>query len=362
MPLTLKNFYTLVPLNPISDLTVVWWDTEATITWTDPVDLASTTWVSTKLVRKVGSAPTDSTDWTLVVTETVRDTYSVSWYNDTWLTNGTTYYYAAFAVWNNWLETISSTTPSVTPAQQWWNMDNWTLAQTSNTLWSGFYTWVYVKPDGTKIFFSDAWQQRIYECTLWTPFDISSLSLTKYISTAFPEDMTFSPDGTKMFVLKSDSSPYQVKRYTLSTAWDISTATQDQTITAWTENGDRWLYITPDGLTIYRSMAWQATLHKATMTTAWDLTTASAWDSKSNYGWIAIWFGNDWKFFARKPDGNTSLYWYELSTPYDLSTISASWNKVLWWSDYGLWLCFNNTWTIAFTANGNYHNIRKYTL
>lgn len=120
MPLTLKNFYALVPLNPISDLTVVWWDTEATITWTDPVDLTSTTWTATKLVRKVGSAPTSISDWTLVLTETTRNTYSVTWYTDTWLTNGTTYYYAAFAIADNWLVTISSTTPSVTPEQGWW--------------------------------------------------------------------------------------------------------------------------------------------------------------------------------------------------------------------------------------------------
>lgn len=241
-----------------------------------------------------------------------------------------------------------------------WNMDNWTLAQTSNSLW-GFYTWVYAKQDGTKIFFCDASQQRVYECTLWTPFDISSLSLSKYISSEHPEDMTLSPDGTKMFVLKSDSPPYQIKRYTLSTAWDISTATQDQAITAWTENWDRWLYITPDGLTIYRSMAWQNTLHKATLSTAWDLTTASAWDTTNNYGWNSIWFGNDWKFFARKPE-STNLNFYELSTPYDLSTITNSWSKVLWWSDIGLWLRFNDIWTIAFTANGNNHTIGEYTL
>lgn len=244
---------------------------------------------------------------------------------------------------------------------QWWDMNNRTLSQTAS-LWSGFYTWVYAKQDGTKIFFSCASTQRIYECTLSTPFDISSLSLSKYISSAYPEDLTFSPDGTKMFVLKSDSSPYQIKRYTLSTAWDISTATNDQTITAWTANGDRWLYITPDGLIIYRSMAWQNTLHKATMTTAWDLTTASAWDTTNNYGWTSIWFGNDWKFFARKADGSQYLYWYELSIPYNLSTITNSWNKALWWNDYGLWLWFNDAWLIAFTADGNYHSITKYTL
>ena len=111
-----------VPLNAISVISAVWWDEEATITWTDPSDLVVnwvtvTTWSSTKLVRKAGSAPANINDWTLVLTETIRDTYSSTWYTDTWLTNGTTYYYAAFAIADNWLVTISSTIPDVTPVQ-----------------------------------------------------------------------------------------------------------------------------------------------------------------------------------------------------------------------------------------------------
>ena len=115
-----------VPLDAISVITAIRWNAEATITWTDPSDLVVnwvtvTTWTSTKLVRKVGSAPTSVSDWTLVLTETVRDTYSVTWYTDTWLTNGTTYYYAAFAIADNGLATISSITPNVTP----WEWTPW---------------------------------------------------------------------------------------------------------------------------------------------------------------------------------------------------------------------------------------------
>jgi hypothetical protein len=48
-------------------------------------------------VRKIGSAPTSPSDWDLVVTETAKDTYKVSWYVDQWLTNGETYYYRVFS-------------------------------------------------------------------------------------------------------------------------------------------------------------------------------------------------------------------------------------------------------------------------
>lgn len=112
-----------VPLNDITTLSATEWDTEAYITWTDVWDLTVNwvllnTWNSTKLVRKVGSAPSDSSDGTLVYTETVADTYSVNPYTDTWLTNGTTYYYKAFSVGSNWLESGSNSV-SIVPSA-WW--------------------------------------------------------------------------------------------------------------------------------------------------------------------------------------------------------------------------------------------------
>lgn len=121
-------------LNWISDLAAVEWNQQATITWTDAWDLVVdwqtlANWASTKLVRKTWSAPTDSSDWTLVVTETVKDTYSVSGYVDTGLTNNTTYYYWAFGVSTEWLETISNIA-NVTPRPAW---QPW-----ANTIW--YYT------------------------------------------------------------------------------------------------------------------------------------------------------------------------------------------------------------------------------
>lgn len=112
-----------VPLNNISTLSVTAGDTEATIKRTDVWNLIVNgvllnTWNATKLVRKVGSAPSDSSDWTLVTTETVADTYSSTGYTDTGLTNWTTYYYKAFSVGSNWLES-GSNSADTTPIH-WW--------------------------------------------------------------------------------------------------------------------------------------------------------------------------------------------------------------------------------------------------
>ena len=103
----------LVPLAWIIDLSATesWWN--VSLTWTDPDDIVKwwktiTAWTSTKIVRKEWSAPTDSTDWDLILTETTKNQYSSSWYTDSTISESWTYYYVAFAVADNWLETISN--------------------------------------------------------------------------------------------------------------------------------------------------------------------------------------------------------------------------------------------------------------
>lgn len=104
------------PLN--LTVTTSWLD--ATITWEDNEiwTIPPTTFQKSELVRKIGSAPTSPSDWVLVVTETVKDTYKVSGYTDSWLIDWTTYYYRVFSYSD--LGGISyGDAVSVTP-QGWW--------------------------------------------------------------------------------------------------------------------------------------------------------------------------------------------------------------------------------------------------
>lgn len=79
--------------------------TTASITRKDP-DLIWTippTWFSKSvLVRKIGSAPTSPTDWTVVVEETTRNTYETTPYEDMWLTIWVDYHYRVFTISTTW--------------------------------------------------------------------------------------------------------------------------------------------------------------------------------------------------------------------------------------------------------------------
>ena len=86
-----------------------------TLTWVDPDDIydggKSTKWTSTRIVRKSGSTPKDENDGTVVVESRTKNQYRTSGYNDSGLTNGITYYYAAFPCSS---DGIYSKTPALT--------------------------------------------------------------------------------------------------------------------------------------------------------------------------------------------------------------------------------------------------------
>lgn len=75
------------------------------LTWTDPEDnviedgdtITTVKWGSTRIVKKVGSAPESPDDGTMILTSTVRNQYKETPFVDENLTPGTTYYYKAYS-------------------------------------------------------------------------------------------------------------------------------------------------------------------------------------------------------------------------------------------------------------------------
>ena len=80
--------------------------------------------------------------------------------------------------------------------------------------------------DGTKMFIAGAVNEKVYEYTLSTGFDVSTASFVDGFDISSQEirvtDLAFNTDGTKMFIVGTNSK--SVFEYNLSTGFDVSTA------------------------------------------------------------------------------------------------------------------------------------------
>ena len=144
----------------------------------------------------------------------------------------------------------------------------------------GAATDLFFKPDGTKMYVIGAVNNLVYQYSLSTAWDISTAS---YDSVSFsvgsqdtsPQSIFFKPDGTKMYMLGGTGK--DVNQYSLSTAWDISTASFDSvnfSVSAETAS-PYGLFFKPDGTVMYVCGLAGSVVNQYSLSTAWDISTAS---------------------------------------------------------------------------------------
>ena len=94
------NSGTGIPLGSVTNINTLSASNCIYIKWTDPEDIitddTSAEWQGTLLVRKAGSMPTNRRDGTVVLDSIVRNQYSETYFCDSGLSNGQTYYYKFF--------------------------------------------------------------------------------------------------------------------------------------------------------------------------------------------------------------------------------------------------------------------------
>ena len=137
------------------------------------------------------------------------------------------------------------------------------------------------KPDGTVMYIAGSTNDTIFQYTLSTAWDLSTASYaSKSLSVASqetnPMGIAFKTDGTKMYV--GGPGTDSVYQYSLSTAWDVSTGTYDGVSFSGASQGTAWgrgLFFTPDGLTMLATDSFSDRIYKYTLSSAWDLSTAS---------------------------------------------------------------------------------------
>ena len=165
--------------------------------------------------------------------------------------------------------------------------DMTTLSFTAFKAETSFHYGLKIKDDGTRIFVLDGNTDDLKEFSLSTPFEISSMNTTpvqtKNLGLTSPTHigLAISSDGVNMYLGLNQANSYVIYQWTMSTAWDISTAalaaTLDvRTVPNW-PTGVNWycfaLDISADGLVLITN-GQSGTFYRFDLTTAYDLTTA----------------------------------------------------------------------------------------
>lgn len=188
---------------------------------------------------------------------------------------------------------------------------------------------LFFKPDGLKMYVTGVSNDNVYEYDLTVGWDISTASFLQSFSVAAqeasPQSPFFKPDGTKMYILGSGGD--DVNEYDLSTAWDVSTAVFLQLFSvASQETNPQGLYFRPDGAKMYVSGTGSDAVHEYNLSTSWDVSSASFVQSFSvatqEVAPESLFFKlNGTKMYVV---GNTSdvIHEYTLSTAWNVSTAS----------------------------------------
>ncbi len=171
----------------------------------------------------------------------------------------------------------------------------------------------------------------IYEYTLSTAADPSTYSLANSYSTGYAATwgVHLSDDGTKMYTNGYDGTSFLVAEYSLSTAWDMSTASYDSVSFSVSSQDTAPFGVTfnDDGTKMYILGLVNDSVFQYSLSTAYDLSTASydsvsfSFTSQDNAP-IGFVFNNDGTKAFMSGNTGDSVYQYTLSTAYDISTLS----------------------------------------
>jgi DNA-binding beta-propeller fold protein YncE len=230
-------------------------------------------------------------------------------------------------------------------------------------------TGVYVSPDGARLYLCGSSSDAVDQYDLSTAWDIGSASYVRRFSVSaqetVPSGVEFKPDGTRMYVCGSTGD--DVNEYSLSTAWDISTASFIQAFSVSAqETVPTGVRFKPDGTRMYVCGSTGDDVNEYSLSTAWDVSTASYVQSFSFGGSgettvEGVAFNSDGTKMYTCGLVNDGVIQYNLSTAWDISTATFANNtERLVESIHDVFVAGDDDY--LFTIS-NYHNVAfRYTM
>ena len=197
---------------------------------------------------------------------------------------------------------------------------------TQETVPYGFH----LKPDGTKLYVVGHTNDTIYQYSLSVAWDISTASYDAVSFSVSAQDTTpsglfFKDDGTAMYVVGNAGS--DINEYSLSTAWDISSASYVR-VTSNLFGNFSSIYFKNDGTKMYvsdQAGVGGGKIREYNLATAWNLSSISLVNTL-NVGrlaeWLKAFYINDdgTTVYVTFESGNDIMYSFPLATAWDISS------------------------------------------
>jgi len=191
---------------------------------------------------------------------------------------------------------------------------------------------MFFKPDGTRVYITGVIGDDVNEYSLSSAWDISTTSYVQNFSVSSqdtqPIGLFIKPDGAKMYVV--GLSGIDVNEYSLSSAWDISTASYVQNFSVSAQEVQpHGISFKSDGTKMYIVGMTGDDVNEYSLSSAWDISTASyvqnfSVSSQASLPTSLFFKDDGTKMFVTDYFGTVNEY--NLSTAWDVSSASYAEN------------------------------------
>lgn len=173
----------------------------------------------------------------------------------------------------------------------------------------------FFSPNGLNLYVAGGSSFRVYRYTLSSAYTVSTATAHSSFASGLTSlsGISFSQDGTKMFLVGTGAF---IRRFTLSSAWDITTATNDSMSLA---IAGSHLFFKTDGLSFF---TYSGPINRYYLTTPWDISTYVAKKSSVALSTLTYVFGggiylsDDGKKFFMSNYVGAPVKRFELKTPF----------------------------------------------
>jgi len=227
-------------------------------------------------------------------------------------------------------------------------------------------------PDGTKMFVVGSENEQIYQYSLTTGFDLSTVVSSPVYGSSisqaeFPLVVKFNTDGTKMYV--GGGSSDNIHQYTLNTGFDINGGgiTYDNVTVSPPGSMLSGIAFNTDGTKMFVTTYFDG-IFQYSLSTGFDISTAT-YDNVNiapESGWLRnIVFNDDGtKLYSIhfSVASGTSIRQYSLSTGFDLNTFSSDFSSFEATEDSMSGMAFNTDFTKMYLIAAGSDDIYQYSI